>query len=622
MVAMVVTGLLMAALGMSMVVVLRQQNNSTGRMNNASSEQAVGALLPADLASSETVDSTAGARPCPSGKCPSGFTIDGSNALMASWSKVVDPGPPVVTKETRVSWRYRLVGSGYQILRAECVEGSPTWTCSQRVVLHDAPPPPNGTTFTPGATAPTWAMKVVNPLAADVGSYDPTGSLPGVDPATARGARRVIVAVDGGGDGEGSSGGAAAISLTSGSTARQGALDPDSLPPPTIPALKSRCGGNFSLVIDRSGSIGSDNMKLVSAGLTELKKVFQGTPIKLQLVAFATKAYWYSGSSWVSDTPRWFDMLDPNDAIKFQAGVDSLESGGGTNYEHGFYRAFRNNDKDGTEQAIVPTTLLFFTDGDPTGSRRTWGWQDDVATATNPKNWVPAIDPVYSLPGSEYMTQDQLNRAQYWPDVYRSIRMIGVGVGMVTTHPSFKATIADLVAGRVGASGSKPRVDAVLQNGSYINGDTANLYMTPDWNLFAAALESVALGMCGGTVTVQTVDQSGNANDSAVSYSNTRIVDSDNVEVPPLSTTVTTTPQYPGGTFDFSIPGGDFVNVTISPADLTELDLLAPVGWSCKVRGVNRAVTTTPISGSVWSTVTVKVQANEPVSCELTVQPA
>ncbi len=615
MVAIVVTGLLMAALGMSMVVVLRQHDNSTGRMNNASSEQAVGALLPADLASSETVDSTAGARPCPSGKCPNGFTIDGSNALMASWSKVVDPGPPVVTKETRVSWRYRLVGSEYQILRAECVEGSPTWTCSQRIVLHDAPPPPNGTTFTPGATAPTWAMKVVDPLAADVGSYDPTGSLPGVDPATARGARRVIVSVDGGGDGEGSTGGPAAISLTSGSTARQGALDPDSLPPPTISALKSRCGGNFALLVDMSGSIG-EQIEDVREGVTKLKEVFQGTPLKIQLVGFENVAVWHNGTSWQWNAPVWFDMLDPNDVGRLQNGIDMLHSSGATNYEHGFYRTFRNNDAAGTEQATVPTTLLFFTDGQVTASRRTAN--NDLAT-----EWVPPIDPNYLGFWGPFNQVGQLNRALYWADLYRSqTRMIGVGVGTVTSNPSFKGAIADLIAGRVGAPGSKPRVDAVLQNGKYINGDTANLYMTPDWNLFAAALESVALGMCGGTVTVQTVDQSGNANDSAVSYSNTRIVDSGDAEVPPLSTTVTTTPQYPGGTFDFSIPGGDFVNVTISPADLTELDLLAPVGWSCKVRGVNRAVTTTPILDSVWSTVTVKVQANEPVSCQLTVQPA
>lgn len=544
---MVVTGLLMASLGMSMVVVYRQQDNSTGRMNNASSEQAIGALLPADLASSETVDPAAGARPCPVGACPSGFTIDGSNALMASWSEVVDPGPPVVTKQRRVSWRYRMQGSAYEIVRAECVEGSPTWTCSQRVVLDDVPPPPSGTTFVAGSTSPTWAMKVVNPLAANDGSYDPTGALPGVAPATAEGAHRVIVSVDGGGDGGGSAGGDAAISLTAGATARQGALDPDSLPPPTIPALKTRCGGNFSLVIDRSGSIGSSNMELVKTGLTELKQAFQGTPVKLQLVAFDSSAYWYSGTAWVNTAPRWFDMLEPSDVTAFQSGVNSLMSTGGTNYEHGFYRAFRNNDRDVTEQAIVPTTLLFFTDGQPNQSRRAGNaWQEDVATATDPKNWVPAIDWAYSQQWYEYMTQDILNRAQYWPDVYRSIRMIGVGVGSVADDPSFKGIIADLVAGRVGAPGSKPRVDAILQNGKYINGDTANLYITPDWTLFAAAVESVALGMCGGTVTVQTVDQSGNANNSAVSYQNTRIVDSGNAEVPPLATTVTTTPQYPG----------------------------------------------------------------------------
>lgn len=607
-VSVVVTGLLMGSLSMMLVAVFRHQDNSGGRLNNANAEQTVSLMLPADLTSAETVDTSPGASPC-AALCPAGLVLGGSNALLASWTEVVSAGPPVQTRTNRVSWRYRQIAGRWQVARIACVESTPTWTCSERVVLVDAPPPPSGVQFTAGTTSPTWALKVVNPLAADDASFDPTGAVAGVDPATAKGARRVIVTVDGGGDGPDAGGGMKAISLTAGSTARTTSLDPGSMPAPSLGSLVSRCGGNFGLLVDMSGSIGA-NMADVRQGLTTLKEVFQGTPVKLQLVGFEAIAVWHDGTKWQSDAPHWFDMLEPTDVAGLQQGIDGMISNGSTNYEHGFYRSFRNNDATGTEQAIVPTTLLFFTDGQVNSSRRTAN--NDKATS-----WVPPIDPNYAGFWGAFNSTDQFNRALYWANLYRSrTRMIGVGVGTVTANAAFSQTLARLVAG------NDTGVPAVLnsEQTAYTNADTANMFVTPDWNLFSTALESVALGMCGGTVTVRTV-ANGTALGVPVSYLNTSVTGSDGAEVAVNTQVVVTTPQYPGGTFDFKIPKGDYVDVTIAPSNLAELAQYQPVSWTCTVRGVSRPVTTVPIADSSWSGVVVRVQANDPVSCQLAVQP-
>ena len=112
-------GLIMATLSAVVIVIVKQQDNTTGRLNNARSEQQVGIWMPADLASAESVDTAAGATPCGS-QCPAGTVIDGSNALMLTWSNT--SASNVVTT-TKVSYRYRLFGTDdYQLVRVECVQ--------------------------------------------------------------------------------------------------------------------------------------------------------------------------------------------------------------------------------------------------------------------------------------------------------------------------------------------------------------------------------------------------------------------------------------------------------------------------------------------------------------------
>jgi hypothetical protein len=57
-------GLVTASLSAAVIVMIRQQDNSEGRLNVARAEASLGLWLPSDLASADTVDDTAGASPC------------------------------------------------------------------------------------------------------------------------------------------------------------------------------------------------------------------------------------------------------------------------------------------------------------------------------------------------------------------------------------------------------------------------------------------------------------------------------------------------------------------------------------------------------------------------------
>ncbi|MDO9175518.1 MAG: prepilin-type N-terminal cleavage/methylation domain-containing protein, partial [Actinomycetota bacterium] len=60
-ITMVIMGTLITSLVAATSVILKQQDNSEGRLNNARSEQNVGIWLPSDLASAEDVDTSPGA---------------------------------------------------------------------------------------------------------------------------------------------------------------------------------------------------------------------------------------------------------------------------------------------------------------------------------------------------------------------------------------------------------------------------------------------------------------------------------------------------------------------------------------------------------------------------------
>lgn len=364
MVSVTVTGMLVAAMATATSVILAQADNSEGRINNARSEQSVGIWMPTDLASAEDVNTDAGASPCGT-LCPSNVNVGGSNTLMLTWTGSIEGETTPIPTQTVVSYRYIETGdSEWQIIRVECYSvnsGAPT--CSQVVLLHDVQAPPPGIEYYAGITPPVWVMLVT--LATDPAAPGDGTAAAGVDPTYyVKNGRRVTVTINGGGDLAGAGGGADSITLSAGGTNRETELGTTNLTgAPTFAATRSRCGGNFGLVVDTSGSIGS-NMSYVRTGVTAFINAFAGTPVKLQVVTFATTATTLgAGSAWT----KYYDMLIESDVAALKTLVAGLNSIGGTNWEDGMFRMFRNSN--GTVQSILPSTMIFFTDGIPTYSR-------------------------------------------------------------------------------------------------------------------------------------------------------------------------------------------------------------------------------------------------------------
>ncbi|MGB8860650.1 MAG: VWA domain-containing protein [Ilumatobacteraceae bacterium] len=442
-ISIVILGTLMTAMVGATTVILRQQDNSVGRLNNSRSEQNVGIWLPSDLASAELVRPEAERKPCADsvpdltdplkpplvipGPCPAGINVGGSNALMLSWTGTVAGSTDAIPTRTTVSYRYVEVDGEFQIIRVKCLSvAGAAPTCDQVIVMHDATPPPPGQTWTPGVTSPFW-MFVVR-LALDPALIDePTDTAP-VDPTYyTKNGRRVTVTINGGGDAAGAGGGLDNVTLSAGGTDRKPDLSTSNPSvAPTFGATRSRCGGNFAMLVDTSGSIGSTNMASVRTGITAFINSFAGTPIKLEIVKFSNTATTLgAGAGW----SRYYDMLVESDVADLNAQVATLSSNGFTNWEDAMFRVFKNND--GSVQPTLPDTLIFFTDGMPTSNRLVSSSSTYPAAADNDDAGLPAAG------GGSY-NQVSWNRAwriarDYYADVDR---FIGVFVGADTTGTS------------------------------------------------------------------------------------------------------------------------------------------------------------------------------------------
>lgn len=419
-ITMVIMGTVMTTLVGATTVILRQQDNSSGRLNNSRSEQSVGIWLPSDLASAEDVVTNPGASPCGT-QCPPGINVGGSNALMLSWTGSIAGDTEAIPTRTTVSYRYVQVGDEFQVIRVRCVSvNSAAPTCDQAVVLHDVPAPPPGQTWVPGTTSPVWVIVVrlaLDPAAVDGGPEDTVPS----DPTYfTKNGRRVTVTINGGGDIAGAGGGEDSITLSAGGTDRKPDLSTSNFSdPPSFGATRSRCGGNFAMLVDTSGSIGSTNMASVRSGITAFINSFAGTPIKLEIVRFSsTSSTLGAGAGW----SRYYDMLVDTDVADLKAQVATLTSTGGTNWEDGMFRVFKNSN--GTVQSILPDTLIFFTDGLPTRNRL------DATSATSPA--VVDNDDI-GLPASDGQNFHQVSWNRAWRiarDYYADVdRFIGVFVG-------------------------------------------------------------------------------------------------------------------------------------------------------------------------------------------------
>ncbi len=444
-ISVLMTGLLVATISMSITVLYRQSDNTSGRANNARSEQNVNVWMPTDLASAETVDTSPGASPC-APTCPPGGDIGGTNALMLSWSGTVPgAGGVAVPTMTKVSYRYVLVGSEYQMIRVECVSvDSALPTCRANTVLHDLDPPPISANYIVGQTPPTWIMVVSQAL----DPADTTGStpIPSDDPTFKnKNGQRVVVTINGGGDVAGAGGGKNQISLSAGGTERSSDLATNSVSfNQALTAARTRCGGNFGLLVDTSLSISSADMatgRTAIAGTGGLIDTFAGTPVKLQVDKFSYRGQNLGAGATGS---RYFDMLKESDVADLKAYISggALSTGGtataivpdgSTNWEDALYRMFRNSD--GTIQANLPSKVIFFTDGVPTYDRLVTGSQP--GTTALPAPTQNPDDTGLAAPSGSTYNQRGWNRANRIAREFGvQVDFIGVFVGADTTASS------------------------------------------------------------------------------------------------------------------------------------------------------------------------------------------
>lgn len=640
-----VLGTIVAVLASAVIVTIRQQPETEGRLDVARWEQSLALWLPADLASATAAPSAAeNDTPCSSDPVCS----YGSNALQLSW----DDG----TGTTTVSYRYgpSVDGESFELHRVVCKGGS----CRDQIVLRDLAVPSdddgNPIAWAAGDPVPDTVINVTVPLAVgSSGICDPDAVPADPDCDDNTRAQRVIVNVNGspGTDGVDRS---STVSFTAGGSSL-GALDPATFSGPSFLQANSGCGGPVTLIVDNSNSLSNSDIASVKTGVRSFVKAFDGTPTQLQVITFGTVSKTMGTTGW----NRFFDLADPADVSTLigpsgtSGLVSSIARDGGTNWEDALHRAFFSQngtpyDELGNPAAPTPELVVFFTDGVPTYDRDNY---DSDSSSFGP----PSIPSRFNdNPNGSVFGARAWYRADFIVDQFRDIRMIGVGVGeafndTTTVNRSGWPTtsggwqhgwyqdsggnwrygwyreevpapipnevfLGDLAAGgdpsQYGSSASGGYVKRTYSGGSWGDVSNANLLVTNVMSNFGSALTQIALAECGGTLTVQTRDGAGDPADASITYQMGEEV-------------VTTTRIAKAATFDIPLSGVPNATVELVPQSFAGTGY-TPAGWGCRAGGSDLA------EGSDWELITpgvpgdgisVTVSAVSAVSCTLRVSP-
>lgn len=640
-----VLGTIVAVLASAVIVTIRQQPETEGRLDVARWEQSLALWLPADLASATTVSAEEGDTPCGSGSC-----LYGSNALQLSWNDG--------TGETIVSYRYgpSKDGLSYELHRVVCKAGS----CRDQIVLRDLSVPSDDdgipVPWAAGDPVPDTVINVTVPLAVgSSGTCDPAAVPADPDCDTDTRAQRVIVNVNGspGNDGVDRS---STVSFTAGGSTL-GALDPATFSGPSFLEANSGCGGPVTLIVDNSNSLSNSDISDIKTGVRSFVNAFEGTPTQLQIITFGTRSKALGTTGW----NRFFDLADIDGDVRDLMGpsgtsglISSIARDGGTNWEDALHRAFFSKDGTpydelGNPAAPTPELVVFFTDGVPTYDREN---ADSDDSSFGPSSIPSRFD---DNPNGSSFGARAWYRADFIVDQFRDIRMIGVGVGSAfdgsttvnrsgwpTTQGGWEygwyrdnrgnwrygwyreevaapipneVFLGDLTAGgdpsQHGSSASGGYVKRTYSSsGGWGDVSNANLLVTNNMSNFGSALTQIALAECGGTLTVQTRDGAGDPADASITYQVGEEV-------------VTTTRLAKAATFDIPLTGIPSATVELVPQSFAGTGY-TPSSWRCRAGGSDL------VEGSDWNLITpgapgdgieVTVSASAAVSCTLRVSP-
>jgi type II secretory pathway pseudopilin PulG len=434
-----ITGIMLAAISMALLFVLNSTERAEASVSQARDVSFIQTWVPIDLASAISTNSD------PSTDPSSGDVLPGVNIMTIERANLTNPGQP----NYFVSYRYTSGADGWDIVRYEVRNpGTGSEDVFRVRIASEVEPPPPGwdpSTFPDHAVAVTVRNPApLRPAGTDIEITFDDGS---------------TYTIGGAGLGAGS------------------VLPPNSAGGFVDPAAPpSRCGGDFALVLDSSGSIGS-NMHQVEDAAKEIIANFQGTPSTFRIIDFDTNAAPVDPATW-DGAPIDMLTLTNGDRNALDNRIDSaLSSGGWTNWEAALRMAITDWPRfaELVPGPNLPSVVIFVTDGDPTIYLSNSG--STVRPPTYDESHAAAL-PVADMRGA-------------WGIEFKGI-FIQPG-GATAISPESQARLKDIVGSTEWVrDGSDPVGNADVA--SFFMGDPSEL---------GAIFQHLFVADCGGTVTLQ-----------------------------------------------------------------------------------------------------------------------
>lgn len=648
-VSMTVIGVIAVAITGAVTATLVAEPAIENRLDLARAEQSLATWMPADLSSAVSADEDPGASPC--GGCAQVSDLGGSNALMLAW--------PVGAGSTRVSYVYRPSerDERYEIVRAECT-GS---VCDTVTVLRGLSGPPHDA-FVPGTTpVPDDVFRVSAPLTADADSEAGTA-------AATTTARRILVSINSGAvDGPHqvsiTAGGTELGTLAPDQVTGPSFLAARSRCGGPVTLIVDESGS-----IQPSAAQVRDAVADFVAALAGTPTSVQVIRFDSWADVMSPDAGAWNHYFEMSDDADVEQLLGFVAGIRGDwAQYTGDANRGATNWEDALFRTFydrsgRALDDDGDPTTVLPELVVFFTDGAPTFDRLVFR-SDGAVLPADP----PAPGTAWPRSNGVQFSQVAWKRAEFIAARFRSsVRLVGVGVGGIDqqsfsfTDPregiryngvfveGYRSawswsgttwawrylgngrTTSDTSAGTpatefvdglvdngkllgnliVGGIPTVPTdddwIEAELVDGAWTNTQDADLLLSPSWAELPNALTSIAVGQCGGSLTVRTQEPDASPAKVDVTYE-------------AGGETVTTSRIAPAAAFDLDVPTGGTTTATLTPRPFDPA--WSVVGWTCSKRGVPMTSGWSLVDpASPAAGVVVDVAANEAVSCVMTVE--
>ena len=340
------------------------------------------------------------------------------------------------------------------------------------------------------------------------------------------------------------------------------------------PALPPACGLDVALILDLSGSVGTDLPNLKSAANTFVDSLV-GTPSRMAIFSFSADS---PATGATQNFPNLTSVSTAGGAALVKNRYASWTVGGGTNWDRGLATA--------AAAAPVYDMAVVITDGNPTNY------------STTPVQGSGSFNRLREVENGIFSANAL--KAQ-------GTRVIGFGVG---------AGVADANTGLNLRSIS----GTVAFNGS--NGPVADYYQTTNYAAAGAALRALALGNCEGSLSVvKQIVPPGNTGEDITGAAPAGagwVFDGSTTTpgVGGLPATKTTTGDGTGGVnFPLTFPGG----VTNAPVSITETQ---QPGYTLVTQAGQNAVCTNlttnqpvPVTNSGTLGFVVAVPSTAAVSC-------